>query len=54
MKRVFKFKKGTITNWDEPMINWLQKYLSSGANENFYYTFYKNWKVTIEISEVKT
>ena len=54
MKRVFKFKKGTITDWDEPMINLLQKYLSSGANENFYYIFYKNWKVTIEISEVKT
>jgi hypothetical protein len=55
MKRVFKFKKGEITDWDEDMIHFLEEYLcNEGQPENNYFPkFRKNWKVTIKIEEIK-
>jgi len=54
MKRVFRFKKGQVTDWDEDIIHFLEEYLTDeGDYSNNYLTnFKKNWKVTIIVEEV--
>jgi len=53
MKKVFRFKKGEITDWDEPIMHFIEEYLTdSGLPENnFFPKFKKNWKVTIIVEE---
>ena len=53
MKRVFKFKKGEITDWDEDMIHFFEDYLcEKEPTENNYPIFRKNWKVVIIVEEI--
>jgi hypothetical protein len=53
MKRVFKFKKGNTTDWDELMMHFLEDYLCKDYDEHNLPMFRKDWKVTITVEELK-
>lgn len=53
MKRVFRFKKGDITDWDEDLIHFLEDYLCPETDSRNFPIFRKNWKVTIIVEEDK-
>lgn len=55
MKRVFKFKKGQVWDGDEAIIQFLEEYMLENNKNNpcGCPNHRKNWKVNIEINEVK-
>jgi len=54
MKRVFRLKKGDITDGDDDFSNFLYDYLIEGGPPNSNYPVWrKNWKLTFIIQEEK-
>ena len=53
MKRIFKFKKGQSTDWDESIIHFLEDKLTPEFEKSGLFRFNNDYKVTVIIEKIK-